>query len=291
MCSRAGTIQAPVVKEEEFPSLGADFPSLGAAVTQKKERKKKQTMSLGEFVSGGSQPRADLLMSLPTAPRARKGDATEGEEETLGGAFKSYGGGQQQRGRFEREDRPRRQPREDDMPSRADAVNDWGAERKFMPSGRGDSERRGFGGSFREREERPPRDGPSRADLVDDWGANRPRMPSPHGERRGRRDGSRERVSKADLEDRWGHKSDAAPTAFDDRPRRTLDDNWRGSDAHNGSSEEAPRERPKLKLKPRSKPLEANDTVERSAIFGDARPREAVLEEQNVEEKIKDLKV
>lgn len=84
----AGAIQAPVVKETEFPSLGAAM----SVKETKKEKKKKQTMSLGEFVSGGAggAPRADLLMSLPTGPRGRR---EEGEEEKpLGGAFKGYGG-------------------------------------------------------------------------------------------------------------------------------------------------------------------------------------------------------
>jgi len=84
----AGAIQAPVVKETEFPSLGAAM----SVKETKKEKKKKQTMSLGEFVSGGAggAPRADLLMSLPTGPRGRREE--EEEEKPLGGAFKGYGG-------------------------------------------------------------------------------------------------------------------------------------------------------------------------------------------------------
>ena len=87
----AGGIQAPIsAPEEEFPSLGA------AAVFKetKKDKKKKQTMSLGDFMaSGGTGSRRgmdDPIMDLPTAPRGRR----EGEEDTgpsLGGGFRGYG--------------------------------------------------------------------------------------------------------------------------------------------------------------------------------------------------------
>lgn len=257
-------------------------------------------MSLGEFVGGGA-PRADLLMSLPTAPRARQaGDGDQAEGETLGGAFKSYGGGGGGGGgRYDREDRPRRQPREDDMPSRADAVGDWGAERKFVPSSRDGNDRRGFGGTFKDERAPREREGPSRADLADDWGANRQRMPSPsRGGHGGRRDGSGERVSRADLEDRWARKSDAAPTAFDDRAPRGSETSWRSRESAHDGTDEAPRERPRLKLKPRSKPVEGPNSAERSAnaaIFGNAKPREDILKERpetdDVADKVEELHV
>ena len=58
----------------------------------KKEKKKKQTMSLSDFMSSGStgsRRYADPVLDLPTAPRPR----VEGEEEgpQLGGGFRSYG--------------------------------------------------------------------------------------------------------------------------------------------------------------------------------------------------------
>jgi len=249
-------------------------------------------MSLGEFVAGGA-PRADLLMSLPTAPRARQeGDHDLADEEKLGGAFKSYGGGGS--GRYEREDRPRRQQREDDMPSRADAVGDWGAERKFVPSGRDTNDRRGFSGSFKDDRAPREREGPSRADLANDWGANRPRAPSPSRGHGGRRDGSRERVSRADLEDRWGRRPDAAPTAFDDRVPHGSEVSWRSRES---DRDEAPRERPRLKLKPRTKPVASNctETSGNRAIFGDAKPTEETSKERqeadSVTEKIETLDV
>jgi hypothetical protein len=268
LSSIAGSIQAPAVAE-------AEFPSLGEAVTVKEtKKKKKQTMSLGEFVSGGLGSRRDAdLVNLPTAPRGH----VDGEEgpPTLGGGFRGYGGdryGGGDRGggdRYgDRERRPRRDE-EDEGPSRADMANDWGSQRKFIPS---DGPSGGFGGrdrepprgGFRDRE-RGERDrgfedmGPSRADMADDWGSTRQFAPSsPPRSRRGGfgggfedRPGSgyregRERVnepSRADLEDKWERRADVKPTGFDDRPRRVFEDEgpprrgladgWRGRDVQN----------------------------------------------------------
>lgn len=119
--SVTGPILVPVVaKEKEFPSLGdapdrAGFPSLGAAAAvkdSKKERRKKQTMSLADFVStvdapkpgtfvpsarvGGSALRRplnddDILRNLPTTSRGKvEGDEKPGDR--LGGSFRDYGG-------------------------------------------------------------------------------------------------------------------------------------------------------------------------------------------------------
>jgi len=216
------------------------------------------------------------------------------------------------------------------MVSRADAVDDWGSQRKFEAS----RPAQGFGGSFRE--ERPPRDRdePARADLVDDWGARKQPLSSPRGPRDaysdrrgpirgGRRDASHERVSRADIEDRWGHRGDVKPTAFDDRPKRGFNDSWRDRDgpiasdstSQDGSADgwkrapvEERRERPKLNLKPRTRPVTTNapekaEDGARASIFGEARPREEVLEERprtadeegeqekSVEEKVEQLQV
>ena len=91
------------MKEDDFPDL-----SVAAKVKEsKKEKKKKQTMNLSEFLKGdvgggaaavpafgsrrgGGGGDVDL-MSLPTAPRQR----VEGEEAPsrhLGGGFREYGG-------------------------------------------------------------------------------------------------------------------------------------------------------------------------------------------------------
>ena len=127
-------------------------------------------------------------------------------------------------------------------PSRADMAGDWGAERKFAPSDSfgGDRGRYGDrgdrGGSFRDRDgsrDRPAFDeGPSRADTTENWGANKAFVPSSSGggggfedrgrggfgERRGYREGSRDRggeggfrdsfrePSRADVDQRWEHR-------------------------------------------------------------------------------------
>lgn len=240
---------------EEFPSLGTEFPSLGAAPKDKK--KKKQTMSLADFQSSGSGGRpssyGDLptgprsrvdLNSLPTGPRAR-GPGEEDLGPPMGGGFRGYGGDRD----FERRpsrygDGDRRGPprdREDEMmPSRADEVDDWGSERKFVPSDRG--ERRGFGGGFRE-----------------DRGFG-DRREGGFGDRR--EGGFGRAPSRADEVDRWGQRQ---------------------TDNDDGGEK---RERPRLKLKPRSKPVgEATEaSTTNAAIFGGAKPVDTVAKE--VEEKL-----
>ena len=288
-----GTIKAPAVEEAEFPSLGA------AVTTKETKKKKKQTMSLGEFVTGGAPVGGSRgfggMMDLPKAPRTRSGEDGEdggpmGSGPKLGGGFRGgYGGG----GRFGGDRRaPRRMEEEEEGPSRADAVDSWGAERKFTPSD--GLERRSMGGvGQRSRDEREP-GGPSRADMVDDWGATRQFKPSSPKRRGGFNDSfgpSRGRdtyrePARADIEEKWERREDAKPTAFEDRPPRTVDerrrgfaDSWRGSrprsrDGSFGNRSrdvsqentwrreapvehtEPPKERPKLVLKPRTAPLD-----------------------------------
>lgn len=345
-----GKIQAPAAAPER------DFPSLGVAATvkeTKKDKKKKQTMSLSDFMSSGvgsgRRGNSDPILDLPTAPRGR----VEGEEEpsTLGGGFRAYGGdryggggGRGGGGRFDSDERRPRRERDDegDMgPSRAD-TGDWGA-KQFVPSSDSDRggfrDRGGFGGGdrggFRDREDRPPRefeDGPSRADTSD-WGAKQfvPSSDRSGGFRdRGDRDSFREareprEPSRADVEEKWERKGgvdETKPTGFDDRPRRTFDDqpprerrggfadSWRGRDRSVGSGpssrdgsrdqwrrdtppptngEDAPRERPKLLLKPRTASADARAAAatgvaaedgSRPSIFGAARPREEILKAQ-----------
>lgn len=177
--------------------------------------------------------------------------------------------------------------------------------------GFGDRDReRGFGG-FRDREPRRDfDDGPSRADTGD-WGTKQFAPSSP----RRARDSFRE-PSKADLEDRWERSGDGKPIGFDDRPRRPLEDDlrgpsrrgfadsWRGREREGSSvgsrdgsvdtwrkaapeedagAANAPAERPKLNLKPRSATADGGAAegaaVSRPSVFGAARPREEVLKE------------
>jgi hypothetical protein len=96
----------------------------------------------------------------------------------FGGGFRDRdsGGFGDRRGGGDFGDRP---PREERPVSKADTVDDWGANRKFQPSA--GEERRGggggFGGGFRDRERPagPPRfgDDASHADAAGDWGARR----------------------------------------------------------------------------------------------------------------------
>ncbi|GAB4820599.1 hypothetical protein N2152v2_007645 [Parachlorella kessleri] len=215
-----GAVLAPLVKADD------DFPSL--AVTKnvketKKDKKKKQTVSLAEFMRGGSSKPSDdaILFSLPTAPRGR-GPGEAMPERGLGGGFREYGG---QRGGFGRgrddDDGPPRRMREEDMgPSRAEASDNWGRDRKFEP-GTGGDRGRGFGGSFRDRdgsrdegfgrrERGGPDDGPSRADTTDNWGANRQFVPS------GGRSGG--------AEDRPRGGSGGFSDRYEDRPRSGFGD-------------------------------------------------------------------
>ena len=297
-------------KEESFPALGSEFPSLGAA---KEKKKKKQTMSLADFQSTGSGGRSSSfgrlpsgpssrvdMMSLPTGPRARV-EGEEGDDVGMGGAFRGYGGDRDGgRGRYGDRDDERRERREDMMqPSRADEASDWGAERKFVPSDGGRRGGFGGGGGYREggyggrdggyggrdggyggrdggygsrdgldRMDRPP----SRADTEDRWG--RAPLPAGREDRRGgfgdRMDRDRgdrgfaPRESRADTEDRWGRAP--GPVAGGDDGR----------------------ERPRLKLKPRTKPVEevgADAPKGDKAIFGEAKPVDQVAKE--VEDKLK----
>ncbi|PSC72851.1 eukaryotic translation initiation factor 4B1-like [Micractinium conductrix] len=250
---------AAKIKEDDFPDL-AVAAKVKESKKDKKKKAAKQTLSLTDFLKsdvGGGVPTAfgasrrlgasgggggDVdVRSLPTAPRPR----AEGEESAgpMGGGFREYGGGR--RG-FGDDDRRRDGDSEDMGPSRADASDSWGADRKSMPSD--DRGRGGFGGGggggFREREggfgggggfrdrsrEGGFGDGPSRADEVDNWGTKKSFVPSSStrggfedrpraggfggsfrdrspGAARDRSPGGFREPSKADTEERWGRAS------------------------------------------------------------------------------------
>jgi hypothetical protein len=299
----------------DFPALGTEFPSLGAA---KEKKKKKQTMSLADFQSSGSGGRSsgrsygDLPMgprrfdinSLPTGPRVR-GPGEEEDGPPMGGGFRGYGGDRDMdrrpsrygddRDRDDRRGPPRdRDDRDEMMPSRADEVDNWGAERKFVPSGdRGERrggfgggggggyrEDRGFGGGFRDdrefgerRDRGPPTERePSRADEVDNWGAERKFVPSgDREERRGFGGGFREERGFGERREERGF-GERREGSFGRPPSRADEvDRWGGRQADDDGSER--RERPRLKLKPRTKPVgESTKTKADEAIFGGAKP-------------------
>lgn len=188
-----------------------------------------------------------------------------------------------------------------DMPSRADEVDNWGSTKKFMPApaptgGDGYSERRSSGryderrvsmGGFEDHPRGGDRDLPSRADEVDNWGKSKKFVPSAAPPSRGMGSGfdSTYREAGADA-DRWARKD---PVARDpEQPRMS--------------------ERPRLKLAPRSVPLDspprpssadvngekggggglegeqqsspAQKPKPRLNPFGAARPREEILAEK-----------
>eukprot|EP00775_Hariotina_reticulata_P005461 gene5461-5695_t len=380
----SGTWAEEVDAEEERngPLRQEAFPSLNeAAKSEKKPSKKAKPvkMGLGSFmatsVGRSAQSDKEILAHLPKGSSGLPKE--EREPGALGGAFKDYGGDRQG---F----RGRREDREEREPSRADAANDWGAERKFTPSEARSGGGGGFGG-YRDREggfggerrggfeERPRReDRPvSEADTADDWGANRKFVPTGDSDRSrnfgsgfgrdrdGPRDGPRDRdgpreggfrerhrgvdgvePSRSDTGD-WGARrappaaESAGPSGrdrrgygFGDQPVSQADaeDRWSHRAQHaepSGSAPaaaEQPAERPRLKLAPRTIPLEGgqqspaangvsgasprSDTgsvggqqqqqqqqSKKSNPFGAARPREEVLKEKGIDYQKEQLKL
>lgn len=197
-----------------------------------------------------------------------------------GGGFGSGGFGTR------RDDRDRDRE-EDDGPSRADTVDDWGASRKFTPSsssalstgsGGFEDRPRGFADRDRRRDDEP--EGPSRADTDSRWGSSK-FVPSTSGGGGGSGGGG-----------------------FDDRSRGLDRDNWSRRGSEPGSSSPVRTSRPRLNLAPRTKPLPVLEIPPEAKLpekepepvvnaplptgppkpkpnpFGAARPREDVLKEK-----------
>lgn len=187
-----------------------------------------------------------------------------------------------------RDDRDREEPGVDAGPSRADTVDDWGASRKFTPTGSGGfddkSASRGFGSSRRTADDGDFEGGPSRADTESRWGKKF--VPSSAASSGGSSGGGFEdRVSSRERNggDTWGSS--------------------RAADAPDAAAAPAVG-RPRLKLAPRTKPLPVLDIPPEAKVpekkseepepltvpsgppkpranpFGAARPREEVLKEQ-----------
>ncbi|XP_074304441.1 eukaryotic translation initiation factor 4B3-like [Silene latifolia] len=280
----------------------ADFPSLSAAVTTTKPKKKsKQTLSLAEFSNykpPSASASADIV--LPTGPRER---TAEEIAESRRGGFRNYGGAE----RGDR-DRPRvsREDRGDMGSSRADDADDWSKSKK-LPS---------FGSAASDRDS-----GFSRADEVDDWSKGK-KFGAERGERREKMGffGS----SRADDVDNWATtKRPTGPGAEVDtwgatrRDRKVgfeatgpgADvDNWvKNKDIASASaSASGGGGRPRLNLQPRTLPVVADNKVSGVEVveggkpkgnpFGAARPREEVLKDKGqdwkeIEEKLEAVKM
>lgn len=216
-----------------------------------------------------------------------------------------------------------------DEPSRADSNDDWAATKKYLPSSRGryeDNGRRGGDGSrFNDR------DFPSKADVDNHWGSSKkfvPAPPSNGSERRtlkydfsSSRNGGLDGVSKADDTDNWGtSKKSSFNGGYNSSLNRDKDFGlqnerdgayskmWTGKDASRASG------RPHLVLQPRSRPLDSSspphmkeetenqppfgNTSSEASLkphkvnpFGEAKPREVILEEKGLNWKKLDAEI
>eukprot|EP01116_Phalansterium_solitarium_P005787 TRINITY_DN177_c0_g1_i4.p1 TRINITY_DN177_c0_g1~~TRINITY_DN177_c0_g1_i4.p1 ORF type:complete len:368 (+),score=74.73 TRINITY_DN177_c0_g1_i4:77-1105(+) len=235
---------------------------------------KAQKLSLSEFHETFGAPVADPLKNLPTAPKERDPDDD--------GSYQ----------RFDRErsyDRDReREPRGEREPSRAD-TGDWSRSANGGVTG----DRSGFGdrgdrGGFGDRGDRG-----GFGDRGDRGG---------FGGDRGDRGGFGDRGDRfgGDRGDRFGDRGGDRGDRFGgDRGERRFggDRGDRGS-FRASRDDDAPSERPRLNLLPRTKPVEENPESDVSAAaededapkkpkanpFGSARPREEVLKSRPADE-------
>ncbi|KAL9292800.1 Eukaryotic translation initiation factor 4B1 [Arabidopsis thaliana] len=352
---QAAEATAATADTQRFPSLRE---AAAATATSGKSRKMKK-MSLSEFTTGaytapGGRNSVGLtqqeILQLPTGPRQRSEE--EMQPGRLGGGFSSYGGrsggrigrdrddsdgswsggggggGRRPYGGGFDDDRRGNQSRVSDFPqpSRADEVDDWGKEKKPLPSldqgrqgrysgggggfGGGGS---GFGGGG------GGGGGLSRADDVDNWGAGKRQAPvrsSTFGSSFG--DSGQEERRRLVLEPRKVESGGSEtppvvekaskPNPFGAaRPRedvlaeKGLD--WKKIDsdieAKKGSSQtsrptSAHSSRPSSAQSNRSESSGLNNVVKpRPKVnpFGDAKPREVLLEEQGKDWRKMDLEL
>ncbi|XP_024962212.1 eukaryotic translation initiation factor 4B3 [Cynara cardunculus var. scolymus] len=299
----------------------SDFPDLMTAAATKTKKKKGQTLSLSEFVTGSTNKptgqtyqaakglTAEDMMMLPTGPRQRT--AEELDRTRLGGGFRSYGDRNNESsnsrwgsGRTNGGgDEGRKSTREPLGPSRADEIDDWGAAKKSTTG----FDRRERGGGFFEGSH-------SRADESNSWGSNKSYTPS-EGRRNGGFDRERrmgfESSGDADTSDNWGKKKEVrfgggGGGAFDSLRERRGGNDSSDSDNWGKKREEVSvgggGGRPKLNLQPRKIPVADGESVvavkptKGSNPFGDARPREQVLKEKGedwkeMDEKLEAMKI
>ena len=114
------------------------------------------------------------------------------------------------------------------------------------------------------------------------------------GYNRGDRRDYQDRGDRRDYQDR-GDRRDYPRRDYQDR--REFDDSrrerpyggnrGRSPPQKSTSPEEMPRERKKLQLQPRSKPVDASSEQTSSSIFGDAKPVDTAKKEKEIEEKLK----
>ncbi|KAH6756139.1 hypothetical protein C2S53_004400 [Perilla frutescens var. hirtella] len=275
----------------------AAFPSLTAASSSsaKTKKKKPQALSLQEFSAYPASAKTkglthDELLSLPTGPRERS--AEELDRNKLGGGFRSYGGGA-------RDEQPRRQGsfnREfsEFAPSRADENDDWGATKKLSANNGFERRERGERGGFFG-------DTQSRADEVDNWASNKSLVPSEarRYEKRGgfgleSSNGGSDAGNLGKGKEEEGRRSGGA---FDSLRERRGGIEWNGVDSESWGrkrEESSGGNRPRLNLQPRTLPVNEGASVVKpkgSNPFGEARPREEVLKEKEIEENLEFVKV
>eukprot|EP00250_Pteridium_aquilinum_P028904 c38064_g1_i1 orf=226-1677(+) len=214
-----------------------------------------------------------------------------------------------------------------DEPSRADTTDDWGASKKFAPPSRGryeDDGRRGsrfddrdfpskadddsHWGSSKKFVPAPPSNGASRRVSKYDFSSSRSGDPL-------------DSSSKADEADSWAAAKKSMPAGGYEAPGQRDRDFWNsrekdGVDGDTWTRREAERatERPRLVLQPRTQPLDSSppppikeDTENQPPTaevpielpskpskvnpFGEAKPREVILEEKGLSWKKADVEV
>ncbi|KAL6547425.1 hypothetical protein OROMI_023146 [Orobanche minor] len=202
------------------------FPSLKeAVVTATKQKKKKTTMSLGEFTiqqsstySGSATSRGlthEEMLRLPTGPKERSSD--DMHHGRLGGGFSNYGTrpgsvgsnlgpGREYEGRRSfgfQDDERRGSPRvsELDQPSRADEVDNWASMKKQMVPQYNSSQVRP-GGKYSSLGGGVGPGAASRADEVDNWASVKKAISQPQPQSRS--SGFSSSISRPEPE-RWTH--------------------------------------------------------------------------------------
>ncbi|KAH7287435.1 hypothetical protein KP509_32G056100 [Ceratopteris richardii] len=312
--------QPTPLADAAFPSLGEAVATKVPKKKKQTALSYAQFMATGTpSFSESKGLTAEEKMALPTGPRDRSGE--EEPRGGLGGAFKDYGGFRGEgRDRDYGRDRDsgyggRRPDREGGFgrgfagerdgpiePSRADTVEDWGSTKKSVAPSRGRYD---------------DHENPSRADDDNHWGSSKKFVPAPSGtgRRASKYDFSSSRGGADDV-DNWGaSKKSATAGGYDSFGHRDRDywnsrdkdgmdsDSWTRKETDPKETDRAI-ERPRLVLQPRTQRTDSStdtlkeDTENRPPSseasnelapktqkpnpFGQAKPREVVLEEKGL---------